>query len=56
MVRVYFETKNQGYADKMAIFETEELYMACLKVLEIEANKHRMIITESIDEKSIKYL
>ena len=56
MVRVYFETPNNGYADKVAIFDNEELYMACLPQLEASAKELRMIVTESIDEKNIKYL
>lgn len=50
MVRVYFETPNHSYADLVAIFDDEDLYMACLPVLEKQAKENRMIVTESIDE------
>ena len=47
MVKVFFESK--GHADLVAIFDTEELYMACLPILEYQAKENRMIVTESIE-------
>ena len=46
MVKVFFESK--GHAELVAIFDTEELYMACLPILEYQAKENRMIVTESI--------
>ena len=48
---VYFETPNNSYAEIMAQFADEELYMACLPVLEAKAKELGMIITESLQEK-----
>ncbi len=48
MVRVYFESNS--HAELVATFETEELYNQCLPVLEAEAKKQRMTVTETIDE------
>lgn len=45
MIKVYFES-NQ-HAEVVATFEDEELYTLCLPVLEAEAKKARMIVTES---------
>jgi len=46
MVKVFFESN--GHADLVAVFETEELYMACLPILEYQAKENRMIVTESL--------
>lgn len=48
IVRVYFECG--GCADIAAIFNSEELYSACLPILEKYASKHNLTVTESIDE------
>lgn len=48
MVRVYFES--YLHAELVATFETEELYNQCLPMLEAEAKKQRMTVTETIDE------
>lgn len=48
MVKVYFESK--AHAQIVAVFADEELYNACLPVLEAEAKKARMIVTESVTE------
>jgi hypothetical protein len=48
MVKVYFESK--VHAELVAIFDNESTYLLCLPSLEKEAKKHRMIVTESIDE------
>ena len=50
MVTVYFETPNHSYAEKVATFNSEETYISCLKSLEKEAKKHRMVVTESVYE------
>jgi hypothetical protein len=48
MIRVYFEQQRNKFCQLKAIFETEELYMACLPALEIQAGKgHFDLITES---------
>jgi hypothetical protein len=46
MVKVYYESSS--HAELVATFETEELYNKCLPILEIDARKHRMVVTESI--------
>ncbi len=50
MITVYFQDKNNKYAEIVAEFETEALYMACLPILEAEAAKKGFIVTESIDK------
>ena len=52
MIKVYFESK--FHAELVAIFDTEELYDLCFPSLEKEAKKHRMIVTESIEDENIK--
>ena len=47
MIAVYFETENGSYAEEVATFKNDELYMKCLPILEREAKEHRMIVTES---------
>jgi len=55
MIRVYFESSS--HAELVATFETEELYMLCLPELEREAERMRMIVTESmLDEDEVKYI
>jgi hypothetical protein len=56
MVKVYFETG--GYAELVAIFDSEETYDACLDALEKLRKKHGFdFISESIvDEKTINEL
>ena len=48
MVRVYFES--YLHAELVATFETEELYNQCLPMLEAEAKKQGMTVTETVDE------
>lgn len=46
---VFFETKSgAAYSEKVATFETEELFIACLPILEKEAEKERYQVTESM--------
>ena len=47
-VVVYFECGRAS--DVMAQFATEELYLACLPILEAEASKGGYIVTESCRE------
>lgn len=51
MVKVYFESGS--HAELVAIFDSEELYIACLPTLEEEAKKNNMFVTESIEEETI---
>ena len=46
MITVYFEYKTG--AEIVATFQTEELYIACLPILEEEADKRGCILTESM--------
>lgn len=54
MVVVYFESP--GYAEKVAIFDSEETYNACLPALEILAKEAKMIVTEYVIEKEMEEL
>jgi hypothetical protein len=58
MVKVYFEMDNGGYAELVAIFDSEETYDACLPALERLRKKHGFdFISESIvDDKTINEL
>jgi hypothetical protein len=49
-VVVYFETKTFTYAEVVAQFNSEELYMACLPILKREAKKSGYFVTESCRE------
>jgi folate-dependent tRNA-U54 methylase TrmFO/GidA len=50
MITVYFEYKHI-YSEKMATFESEELYHACLPILEKMAKKNNFTdVSESYDE------
>jgi folate-dependent tRNA-U54 methylase TrmFO/GidA len=50
MITVYFEYKHI-YAEKVATFESEELYHACLPVLEEMAKKDNFTyVSEDYDE------
>mgnify|MGYP007090484992 CR=1 FL=1 len=49
-VVVYFETPKVLYAEVVAQFASEELYMACLPILEQIAEKGGFIVSESIRE------
>jgi len=48
MVKVYFETPNLSHCEKVATFESEELYLQCLDVLKEVAKEHSLIVTETI--------
>lgn len=48
-VKVFFE--RQGYAEHVATFDGEDLYMACLPILEYHAKKNGFTdVTESVGE------
>lgn len=52
MVVVYFEMEN-WYCEKVAVFDTEETYEACLPALEELCKKHGFdFVTESIVDKN----
>lgn len=48
MVTVYFE--NELYAEIVATFNTEELYIKCLPSLEEEASRLGVTLTESVED------
>jgi hypothetical protein len=48
MIKVYFETTTSAYL--VAIFESEEMYFACLPILEKRAEKEGYFVTESLEE------
>lgn len=55
MVEVYFETN--GFATRVAIFDDEETYFACLPALEKLAKKHNFNkVTENVCEGSLNDL
>ena len=58
MVKVYFEMDNGGYAELVAIFDSEDTYNACLPALERLRKKHGFdFISESVvDDKTINEL
>lgn len=57
MVVVHFETPNNSYSERVAIFDNEKMYEACLPTLKQIAKENRMIVTESIIEgKTIEQL
>jgi hypothetical protein len=47
---VYFETPKVLYAEVVAQFASEELYMACLPILEQIAERDGFIVSESVRE------
>ena len=52
-VVVYFETPKVLYAEVVAQFNSDELYNACLPILEEEASKRGMIVSESCREDDV---
>jgi hypothetical protein len=60
MVGVYFENLGKdgvsNYAEIVAVFKTEETYIACLPALKNIAKEFGMIVTESIDDDDITNL
>lgn len=50
MIKVYFESKNN--VELIAEFYSEDLYMICVPVLEAEAERRGMVLTESIIEEN----
>jgi hypothetical protein len=52
-VVVYFETPKMLYAEVVAQFNSDELYKACLPILEKEASERGMIVTESCREDDV---
>lgn len=49
MIKVYFETPNGSYAEVVAVFASEDLYMLCLPHLQVQASLANMIVTESVE-------
>ena len=50
---VYFETPKVLYAEVVAQFASEELYMACLPMLEEIAQRDGFIVSESVREDDV---
>jgi hypothetical protein len=48
MVKVYFESN--GYAELVAIFDDDDTYVMCAKILERFAKRNGMILTESVED------
>jgi len=49
MIKVYFET--DSYSELVATFEDEELYIACLEILEKKAIERNFnMVTESVND------
>ena len=53
MIIVYFETPNNSYAEVVAKFADDELYNACVPVLEAQAKAQGYILTESYLEDEV---
>lgn len=51
MIEVYFESKI--HAEIVATFDTEDLYIQCLPILEAEAHQSRMFITDRVIDKEL---
>jgi len=55
MIRVYFET--EGYAELVAIFQDEDIYLMCLNALKKECRKRGFLkVTEVMTGDDIRYL
>jgi hypothetical protein len=50
MIKVYFESGS--HAELVAIFDSEDLYIACLPMLEKKANDLGMFVTETVLEET----
>ncbi len=50
---VYFETPKVLYAEVVAQFASEEMYLACLPILEDMAQRDGFIVTESVREDDV---
>ena len=48
MVKVYFEGRN--YAELVAMFDNDDTYAMCAKILERFAKRNGCILTESVEE------
>jgi hypothetical protein len=46
LVKVFFESGT--HAELVATFDSEELFIACLPILEAEAKKQNMFVTEEV--------
>lgn len=55
MVVVYFQDEKNISSELVATFQDEELYMACLPILEVLAKKQRCIVTESVKLDEIEH-
>jgi hypothetical protein len=47
-VTVFFEPPSKAWAEQVATFEDEDVYMACLPMLEALAEQRGCTVTESI--------
>lgn len=51
MITVYFQSGR--HAEIVAKFESEDVYMACLPVLEEIAKQQNMIVSEAMEENAL---
>jgi hypothetical protein len=51
-VKVFIEPQNHSWAEQIATFESQDVYMACLPALELLAGKRGCVITESMVEEN----
>jgi hypothetical protein len=49
MVTVYWQDDKQRHTEKIATFEDENLYMACLPIIKALGETHRLNTIESLD-------
>jgi hypothetical protein len=49
MITVFLEPHSHAWAEQIATFESEEIYMLCVPALELMAASRGCIITESME-------
>lgn len=53
MIKVYFQSIAGSHSELVAVFPTEEIYMACLPALRWQADKQRCFVTEIVEDDEI---
>ena len=57
MIKVYFETPKNSYAELVAIFDSEETYIACLPSLKKLAKENGFqYVTDTVEDAEISDL
>lgn len=50
MIKVYFQSIAGSHSELVAVFPSEEIYMACLPALRWQADKQRCFVTETVED------